>query len=150
MAGTSLPFFNLHNRPSPTPQGEFRNWLSWLTTHSITPDQMICILDITPKDLFKRVGSPGERIGTHELEDWENEWDSHLLNKNAVQDQLEDVVFLQIVTVSKEYVKGDIAMALMLRANEDGTTYLRVGIVEVPDYGDLAEFDWETKDFTIV
>ncbi len=43
-----------------------------------------------------------------------------------------------------------VTIALVLPPNEDGTTYRRVGMVQVPNYEDLAEIGWETRDFTIL
>jgi hypothetical protein len=74
------------------------------------------------------------------------------LDKEVAQVMLEDVIFLQILTLRHAILFWSVkTLALMLRANEDGATFRRVGIVEFTDGVDLLEEDgWESRIFTIV
>jgi hypothetical protein len=112
-----------------------------------------CQFDFTPKDLFRRrLNIPGtddfDVLSTERFK-WE-------LNKEVARVMLEDATFLQILTLrdpdSYWYGKTWTLMrALMLRANEDGATHRRVGLVEFSDCKELLAGDgWETRTFTIV
>jgi hypothetical protein len=94
--------------------------------------------------------------GTHnfdllstERDEWDDEWD---LNQEVAEVMLEDVIFLQILTLRdpEPYWYGS-TQVLMLRANEDGATFRRVGVVDFPASVDLLEErGWESRIFTIV
>jgi hypothetical protein len=64
---------------------------------------------------------------------------------------LQDVTFLQVLALRDldPYYYGK-TMALMLQADEDGATYRRVGIVELPDSGPFRRNWWESRIFTFV
>ncbi|RDL32360.1 uncharacterized protein BP5553_08816 [Venustampulla echinocandica] len=144
--GASLPASQWRGKVPPHfNQQDLVSFKSWIyESDNLLPNQLICVLHITPKHLFVHRSNTASR-----LTELGGEWD-YLLDENVAQAQLLDVTILQITTVSGAPYSIDVSMALMLRANEDGTAYRRVGIVEVPNYGYLAEFGWETRDFTIV
>jgi hypothetical protein len=109
--------------------------------------QPVCQFDFIPKDLFiRRLNIPG-------IDDFDVlSTDRFDLNKEVAQVMLEDLAFLQILTLRDlDPYWDDKMVALMLRANEDGATYRRVGVVEFPDGQSLLAADgWGTRAFTIV
>jgi hypothetical protein len=111
--------------------------------------QPICQFDIIPEHLFRRRLNIPETDESDDLSMERDEWD---LNKEVAHLMLQDVTFLQVLTLTNPdpYWYGK-TQALMLRANEDGATFRRVGIVELPGCKDLLTEDgWETQTFTIV
>jgi hypothetical protein len=138
--GKAPPYFNQKDLVS------YKSWRNEMDQP--LPAQLVCCLDITPKRLFKH-WSNTVKIGASGLTKLEGEGDDYLLNSNVAQAQVLDVILLQIATISDQHLKH-VSIALMLRANEDGTTYRRVGIAEVPNHEDLADVGWEIRDFTIV
>lgn len=140
--GSVPPYFNEVDRVP---------YQSWFDSFSLPPDQLVYFLDVAPKYLFKDRSSTA-RIGASRFTNLEGGEDNYFLNRNVAQAEVLNVTLLQIATVSLSSIleNGWISMALMLRANEDGNTYRKIGIAEVPNYEDLAEVGWETRDFTIV
>jgi hypothetical protein len=154
--GASLPASQWRGKfPPYFYQEDLVSCKSWIfEINQPLPAQLVCYFDVTPKLLFK-YRSNTAIIGASGLTNLEGERDSYSLNRNVAKAQLLDVTLLQIATFTEDRSTllerlRPVSMALMLRATEDGTTYRRVGIAEVPNHEDLAEFGWEERDFTIV
>ena len=77
------------------------------------------------------------------------------VNHQAVEVQLRDVPVVRVITFrdsdmsTHKYSGMAITISLMIRVNEDGITYRRIGSAEVLNYEDFVEVGYVRRDLTI-